>query len=132
MSLNKFGQHGGGIFNALDKFGRSQQTPELLVGLKLTSDNNYDLSGRRLTQIGNPVNDLDAANKYYVDTQLEKLKNSISGRSNADDMFEQFEVKLDSLVALFTQEAAKQSHTNPALTALSKKVEEITKGRKKD
>ena len=37
------------------------------VGFNLTVDGNYDMVGKKLTNVGNPVSNTDAANKKYVD-----------------------------------------------------------------
>ena len=37
------------------------------VGFNLTSDGNYDMNGKKLTNVGNPTDDKDAASKKYVD-----------------------------------------------------------------
>ena len=37
------------------------------VGFNLTSDGNYDMVGKKLKNVGNPVSNADAANKKYVD-----------------------------------------------------------------
>lgn len=69
MALNKFGQYQG-AFKVVDKFGRGQQTVDL-AEFTLTSDNNYNILGKRMTQVGNPVNDFDAVNKIYFETSVE-------------------------------------------------------------
>ena len=37
------------------------------VGFNLTSDGNYDMNGKKLTNVGNPTSNKDAATKKYVD-----------------------------------------------------------------
>ena len=37
------------------------------VGFRLTDDGNYDITGKRLTNVGDPTSDKDAATKKYVD-----------------------------------------------------------------
>ena len=37
------------------------------VGFNLTADGNYDMVGKKLKNVGNPVSNADAANKKYVD-----------------------------------------------------------------
>ena len=37
------------------------------VGFSLTADRNYDISGKKLTNVGAPSNNTDAATKKYVD-----------------------------------------------------------------
>ena len=37
------------------------------VGFKLTDDGNYDIDGKRLTNVGEPTGDGDAKTKKYVD-----------------------------------------------------------------
>ena len=40
------------------------------VGFKLTSDGNYDIDGKRLTDVSQPVDGRDAATKAYVDGEI--------------------------------------------------------------
>ena len=57
------------------------------VGFKLTDDGNYDIDGKRLTNVGEPTGDNDAttkayfesenskkADKTYVDSEISKVK----------------------------------------------------------
>ena len=37
------------------------------VGFNLTADGNYDMVGKKLTNVGNPTSDTDSATKKYVD-----------------------------------------------------------------
>ena len=37
------------------------------VGFSLTANGNYDISGKKLTNVGAPSNNTDAATKKYVD-----------------------------------------------------------------
>ena len=39
------------------------------IGFNLTDDGNYDLDGKRLTDVANPVDNGDATTKGYVDTK---------------------------------------------------------------
>ena len=59
-----------GIFNEHSSnqhpFARGVQGA-LGVGFNLTSDGNYDMNGKKLTNVGNPTSNKDAANKKYVD-----------------------------------------------------------------
>ena len=42
------------------------------VGFKLTDDGNYDINGKRLTNVSQPVDDNDAANKKYLESENSK------------------------------------------------------------
>ena len=61
-----------GIFNeqSLDHpFSRGiQGAPG--VGFSLTADGNYDMSAKKLTNVGAPTDDKDAATKKYVDDNV--------------------------------------------------------------
>lgn len=63
--------------NVIDKFGRRRGSASGLVtrgppgiGFKLTKDNNYDIQGRRLKNIGEPSDEQDAATRMYVDKHI--------------------------------------------------------------
>ena len=54
-------------------------------GFKLTRDGNYDINGRRLTNVGAPTDDDDATTKEYVDDELNsKVANSQIMGGNAE------------------------------------------------
>ena len=40
------------------------------VGYKLTDDGNFDIDGKRLTDLADPVNNKDATTKAYVDGEI--------------------------------------------------------------
>ena len=44
------------------------------VGYKLTSDGNYDIDGKLLTNVSQPVDGRDAATKTYVESKISKVK----------------------------------------------------------
>ena len=44
------------------------------VGYKLTSDGNYDIDGKLLTNVSQPVDGRDAATKTYVESEISKVK----------------------------------------------------------
>ena len=55
------------------------------VGFNLTADGNYDMVGKKLTNVGNPTSDTDSATKKYVDTHSGGGKTSlITVDSNID------------------------------------------------
>ena len=55
------------------------------VGFNLTADGNYDMNGKKLTNVGNPTDDKDAASKKYVDDNSGGGKTSlITVDSNID------------------------------------------------
>ena len=62
------------------------------VGFNLTADGNYDMVGKRLTNIGNPTDDKDAASKKYVDTHSGGGKTSVLTVDSNIDMKSQFSV----------------------------------------
>ena len=61
------------------------------VGFNLTSDGNYDMNGKKLTNVGNPTDDKDAASKKYVDTHSGGKTSLITVDSNID-MKSQFSI----------------------------------------
>lgn len=64
--------------NTIDKFGRSKRREGRAViirgppgaGFKLTADKDYDIQGKRLKNIGESVDHLDAVTRKYVDDQI--------------------------------------------------------------
>ena len=40
------------------------------VGFELTDDGNYDMDGKRLTDLADPVNNKDVTTKAYVDGEI--------------------------------------------------------------
>ena len=47
------------------------------VGFELTDDGNYDIDGKRLTDVAEPVDGTDAATKAYVDEKTSHNKVNI-------------------------------------------------------
>jgi len=43
------------------------------IGFNLTDDGNFDLDGKRLTDVANPVDKTDAATKNYADTEKKEV-----------------------------------------------------------
>lgn len=64
----------------IDKFGRSSKSSEKNVkgpkgdGFDMTADGHYDIKSKRLTNIGEAVESLDAVSKLYVDSRLIPLE----------------------------------------------------------
>ena len=54
------------------------------VGFNLTADGNYDMVGKKLTNVGNPTSDTDSATKKYVDTHSGGKTSLITVDSNID------------------------------------------------
>ena len=62
------------------------------VGFNLTSDGNYDMVGKKLTNVGNPTDDKDAASKKYVDTHSGGGKTSLITVDSNIDMKSQYSI----------------------------------------
>ena len=62
------------------------------VGFNLTSDGNYDMNGKKLTNIGEPTDYKDAASKKYVDTHSGGGKTSLITVDSNIDMKSQFSI----------------------------------------
>lgn len=73
MSVNKFGQVQS--TSTTTKFGQINVDK---ITLKLTSDNHFDVSLRRITQLADPVHDLDAVNKSHLTTLLTRLERELN------------------------------------------------------
>ena len=62
------------------------------VGFNLTSDGNYDMVGKKLTNVGAPTSDTDSATKKYVDTNSGGGKTSLLTVDSNIDMKSQFSI----------------------------------------
>ena len=84
-----------GIFNELSfnqhPFARGLQGAPG-VGFNLTSGGNYDMVGKKLTNVGNPTDDKDAASKKYVDTHSGGGKTSLITVDSNIDMKDTFRI----------------------------------------
>ena len=62
--------YSNGILESDEKGGSGERGEQGLpgIGFKLTDDGNFDIDGKRLTDVSQPVDGGDAANKKYVDT----------------------------------------------------------------
>ena len=63
------------------------------VGFNLTADGNYDMVGKKLTNVGTPTSDTDSATKKYVDTNSGGGKTSLLTVDSNIDMKSQFSIK---------------------------------------
>ena len=63
------------------------------VGFNLTSDGNYDMVGKKLTNVGSPTSDTDSATKKYVDTNSGGGKTSLLTVDSDVDMKSQYSIK---------------------------------------
>ena len=62
------------------------------VGFNLTADGNYDMVGKKLTNVGNPTSDTDSATKKYVDDNSGGGKTSLITVDSNIDMKSQFSI----------------------------------------
>ena len=62
------------------------------VGFNLTADGNYDMVGKRLTNVGNPTSDTDSATKKYVDDNSGGGKTSLITVDSNIDMKSQYRI----------------------------------------
>ena len=62
------------------------------VGFNLTSDGNYDMNGKKLTNVGEPTDYKDAASKKYVDTHSGGGKTSLITVDSNIDMKSQYSI----------------------------------------
>ena len=62
------------------------------VGFNLTADGNYDMVGKKLTNVGAPTSDTDSATKKYVDTHSGGGKTSLLTIDSNIDMKSQFSI----------------------------------------
>ena len=62
------------------------------VGFNLTADGNYDMVGKKLTNVGAPTSDTDSATKKYVDTHSGGGKTSLITVDSNIDMKSQYRI----------------------------------------
>ena len=62
------------------------------VGFNLTADGNYDMVGKKLTNVGAPTSDSDSATKKYVDTNSGGGKTSLLTVDSNIDMKSQYSI----------------------------------------
>ena len=62
------------------------------VGFNLTADGNYDMVGKKLTNVGQPTSDTDSATKKYVDDNSGGGKTSLITVDSNIDMKSQFSI----------------------------------------
>ena len=62
------------------------------VGFNLTADGNYDMVGKKLTNVGEPTSDTDSATKKYVDTHSGGGKTSLLTIDSNIDMKSQYSI----------------------------------------
>ena len=62
------------------------------VGFNLTADGNYDMVGKKLTNVGAPTSDTDSATKKYVDTNSGGGKTSLLTVDSNIDMKSQYSI----------------------------------------
>ena len=64
--------YSNGILESDEKGGSGERGEQGLpgIGFKLTDDGNFDLDGKRLTDVSQPVDDGDATTKAYVDGEI--------------------------------------------------------------
>ena len=62
------------------------------VGFNLTSDGNYDMNGKKLTNVGEPTSETDSATKKYVDTHSGGGKTSLITVDSNIDMKSQYSI----------------------------------------
>lgn len=82
----------GRVNNTVDKFGRqrgNQQYVQLVrglpgIGFKLTSNEQYDIEGKSLTNVGPPKNNNDATTREYVINELREVRKEIFSTINKD------------------------------------------------
>ena len=63
------------------------------IGFNLTADGNYDMVGKKLTNVGSPTSDSDSATKKYVDTNSGGGKTSLLTVDSNIDMKSQYSIK---------------------------------------
>ena len=89
------------------------------VGFNLTADGNYDIVGKKLTNVGNPTSDTDSATKKYVDDNSGDGKTSLITVDSNIDMKSQYSITKLKTPSDDSDAANKKFGTTPKLMALS-------------
>ena len=68
--------------------GKAQKGDPALpgIGFRLTDDGNFDLDGKRLTDVADPIDNGDAATKGYVDTKNSQQDIVINSKAEKTDV----------------------------------------------
>lgn len=70
------------------------------IGFNLTDDGNFDLDGKRLTDVANPIDDGDPTTKRYVDQQNESNKSDVILRDGSQNMTGNLDLNKNKIVNL--------------------------------
>lgn len=70
------------------------------IGFNLTDDGNFDLDGKRLTDVANPIDDGDPTTKRYVDQQNESNKSDVILRDGSQNMTGNLDLNNNKIVNL--------------------------------
>lgn len=69
---------------SIDKFGRSKSVCSSIknrgppgIGFRMTTDNQFNIEGRRLCNVSEPINKFDAVNKSYIDEVVINLADEV-------------------------------------------------------
>lgn len=107
------------VNNTIDKFGRRRRTGwngstvgvrgPAGVGFKLDSAGNYDMKSKRLTKVGEPVNNSDAATQNYVSNRINITVKSIeaavqqSSSMIVDRVYKHMDEKIEVVKSLISK-----------------------------
>lgn len=77
------------VNNTIDKFGRQRHHEKIRIlqgppgiGFRLNADGQYDIEGKCLTNLAQPINTKDATSKEYVLSEIHRLRKEICGLLN--------------------------------------------------
>lgn len=117
----------GRVNNTIDKFGRQRVNEKVQLlrgipgnGFKLTSDGQYDIEGKCLSNVAQPTKDNDAATRLYVFEELYKSRKQLFDIINKD-FFGLFDRKQEDF----------EEKNNKLLAALEHRVDNLEKSQTK-
>ena len=91
---NSQNDHIGHVKYLKGEMGLPEPKGDAGVGYELTSNGNYDIDGKRLTDLSNAVDGTDAATKAYVDEKTSHNKVNIYHLRNSFEFYDSSSVKL--------------------------------------
>ena len=82
------GYSNGQVQSSSDSTGKGEKGDPGLpgIGFNLTDDGNFDLDGKRLTDVADPADNGDPATKKYVDLEIYKIDNAINSKTEKTDV----------------------------------------------
>lgn len=121
------------VNSTIDKFGRKYRDNDTIlrrgppgIGFKVTKDKHYDIQGKRLKNVGDPVDPQDAATRNYVDHCI--IESTTRCTAKESELLKQMVSYIDNALVQYKADNATQ------YTDLTKRIAQLEEkiARKKD